>query len=129
MATITPAAPIKAFPVVIAGSTGATGLTGPTGGVGVGGGTGPTGPAGTATATGATGPTGPVAGPTGPVGPTGPAGPTTISTDTPNMARLGSDGRLFVLDATSDSLAYGRLNQNWARVLAVSNDVLDGGNY
>ena len=74
MTNIIPAAPVKAFPVVIAGSTGATGVTGPTGAAGFLGGTGPTGstgPEGSATLTGATGPTGPAAGPTGATGPTG----------------------------------------------------------
>lgn len=55
-----PAAPIAAYPVVIAGPTGMTG------------------PAGMASLTGATGPTGPLGGPTGPMGSTGPTetGPT-----------------------------------------------------
>jgi len=70
-----PAAPIKAFPVVIAGSTGATGITGPTG-VGGPGPTGFTGPAGIATNTGATGPSGPPGLPGGPTGPSGVTGPT-----------------------------------------------------
>lgn len=74
MVNVIPAAPVKAFPVVIAGSTGATGITGATG---TGGPTGPSGlqgPAGTATATGATGPTGALGGPTGPTGASGPTG-------------------------------------------------------
>jgi hypothetical protein len=75
MANIIPAAPVKAFPVVIAGHTGSTGVTGPAGVTGSTGPTGGTGPAGTATATGATGPTGAFGGPTGPTGPCGSTGP------------------------------------------------------
>lgn len=74
MVNVIPAAPVKAFPVVIAGSTGATGITGATGVTGSTGPTGGTGPAGTATATGATGPTGAFGGPTGPTGASGPTG-------------------------------------------------------
>jgi hypothetical protein len=73
---VIPAAPIKAFPVVIAGSTGATGITGPTGTMGRTGPTGITGPAGVATNTGATGPSGPAGLPGGPTGPTGAGGST-----------------------------------------------------
>jgi hypothetical protein len=97
MTTIIPAAPVKAFPVVIAGHTGATGLTGPTGTAGFLGGTGPTGstgPAGTATTTGATGPTGPAAGPTGATGATGRTGPTGVA-GTGGTGPTGATGTSF----------------------------------
>jgi hypothetical protein len=76
VANVIPAAPVKAFPVVIAGSTGTTGPTGPSGFIGTTGTTGPTGPPGFATTTGATGPTGSAGIPGGPTGPTGRTGPT-----------------------------------------------------
>jgi hypothetical protein len=62
----------------------------------------------------------------GPVGPPGPPGPTAVSTDTPNMARLGSDHLLFVPDAVSDGIAHGRLNAAWVGVPVTP---LDGGNF
>ena len=90
----------------IAGIRGIDGLPGPEGPPGIPGGPpGPTGPAGPA------GPTGPA----GPAGPEGPEGPP------------GTGGG--IAEAPSDSLAYGRLNAAWARVLAITGDVLDGGNY
>lgn len=98
MTNRTPAALVKAFPVVIAGRTGPAGPAG-----------GPTGPAGPS------GPQGIPGGPTGPLGPTGATG-------------LQGAGAEFP-EAPINSLAYGRLNANWARVLAITNDVLDGGNY
>lgn len=67
MVNVIPAAPVQAFPVVIAGSTGATGMTGPGGPAG-----GPTGPTGAGAFTGPTGSTGaPGIGGTGPTGATG----------------------------------------------------------
>jgi hypothetical protein len=54
-------------------------------------------------------------GSTGPAGPAGPQG---------NPGPPGGIG-----EAPADSLAYGRLNAAWQRVLAISNDVLDGGNF
>jgi hypothetical protein len=54
-------------------------------------------------------------GPQGPTGPAGPAGPT------------GPPGSF--VDAPTDSTTYGRLNGNWVRVLAVTGDILDGGNF
>jgi len=71
MVNIIPAAPVNAFPVVIAGYTGPVGVTGSSGPTGP---TGGTGPPGFASTTGATGPTGPAGGPTGPSGAVGPTG-------------------------------------------------------
>jgi hypothetical protein len=72
-----------------------------------------TGPAGGPTgATGPSGVTGAFGGPTGDVGPTGPTG------------SIGG----FV-EAPINTLAYGRMDATWTRVLAVNNDVLDGGNF
>jgi hypothetical protein len=73
MVKVIPAAPVEAWPVVVAGAPGMTGppgvgFTGPSGPTGV------QGPPGTAVGTGATGPTGALGGPTGPLGNTGPTG-------------------------------------------------------
>lgn len=59
-------------------------------------------------------------------GPPGPPGPTAVSTDTPNMAKLGSDSLLFVRDAASDGKAYGRVNAAWAQVLPIAGGTLTG---
>ena len=32
-------------------------------------------------------------------------------------------------DAPSDGMSYGRMSENWTRVLAISGDVFDGGNF
>jgi hypothetical protein len=55
-------------------------------------------------------------GPPGPAGPAGPAGPP------------GPQGPLFP-DAPINSLAYGRNDAAWVRVLAITNDILDAGNF
>lgn len=81
MVNVIPAAPVKAFPVVVAGSTGATGSTGPGGAAG-----GPTGP------TGLSGPTGPAGGPTGPIGPIGPIGPSGVPGSATNTGATGPTG-------------------------------------
>lgn len=101
MVNVIPAAPIKAFPVVVAGSTGATGITGPTG-VGGPGPTGAAGPPGFASNTGATGPTGSAGLPGGPTGPTGTLTGPTGQTGPTGLQGL-SAGRIFYLDATDNS--------------------------
>lgn len=92
MVNVIPAAPVKAFPVVIAGSTGATGITGPAGGSGGTGPTGTTGPPGFATLTGATGATGPGVGATGATGPGGPTGLAGIAGPTGSIGLSGPTG-------------------------------------
>jgi hypothetical protein len=59
-----------------------------------------------------------VPGPQGPPGATGPQGP-------PGTA--GSGGG--IPEAPQDSVAYGRINASWIRVVMSSGDVVDGGNY
>jgi hypothetical protein len=97
-------APGAAGPTGATGPVGPVGVTGPIGVSGVAGAIGATGASGTA---GAIGPTGPVGvsgaagsiGPTGPVGVTGvtgPAGPSSVSTDAGNLAKLGSDAKIYV---------------------------------
>jgi hypothetical protein len=104
MATVIPAAPVKAFPVVIVGGTGGggagpTGATGPTGPVGSGtGGAGGTGPTGLTGATGPTGRTGPT-GNTGSAGGLGPTGPTGLTGAT-GSAATGPTGTAGLTGAT-----------------------------
>jgi hypothetical protein len=41
----------------------------------------------------------------------------------------GGGGGGGIPEAPADGLSYGRLNFTWVRVLAMANDVLDGGNF
>lgn len=82
-------------PQGVTGSQGSIGATGPQGPIGPQGPQGPKGDAGATGATGSTGATGPKGDP-GPTGSQGPAGTAVVSADTGNVARIGSDARIYV---------------------------------
>lgn len=63
-----------------------------------------------------------IQGPAGPPGNTGPAGPSEVSTNSGNMAKLGTDNLILVPDAPANSTTYGRNNNAW---LAVSGGIGD----